>query len=88
MVQCIGWFDLPRGALPDFRGIASTQINSHHRVSRPQDCALHPSEPVVAAALISGRLHAHRFDVADGSAAPAFDLKVSLGSVREAHACA
>lgn len=42
-----------------------------------QDCALHPSEPVVAAALISGRLCAHRFDAADGSSAPAFRLKVT-----------
>lgn len=50
--------------------------------AQPMDCALHPSEPVVAAALISGRLHAHRLGVAGGAAAPAFDLKAHRESAR------
>lgn len=41
-----------------------------------QDCALHHSEPLVATALIDGRLIAHRFNAGAGSYEEALDMKV------------
>lgn len=41
-----------------------------------QDCSLHPSEPLVAAALIDGRLIARRFDAVAGTHESSINLKV------------
>jgi len=42
-----------------------------------QDVALHPSEPLVAAALISGRLETHRYDTTASSAVAALSMQAS-----------
>ena len=41
-----------------------------------QDCSLHPSQPLVAAALIDGRLIARRFDAVAGTYESSVNLKV------------
>lgn len=65
------------GTLPSHGAAVVVQYDA-----QPMDCALHPMEPLLAAALISGRLTAHRFEAAAQTAAAAFDVKAHSESCR------
>ena len=52
-----------------------------------QDCAMHPTQPLLAAALVSGRLEAYRFDANDATSTSALGMKASRSPVLFQQAC-